>query len=211
MQFQVPANLQAEIINYDPDAKAKQQAIKKASATPGAKPRVPLGMPVDMIPADIVPPDRVKQAMESINQRPAAERYVQFMRENKVYAIIYYYEKSWYAAWLPPVDQADKYIYGYSYAFKNLDSVRSSVPQSLRYFEHKDIIKYGRANFVVKKFVVTKQDILKAKKPATEAYANYDNLYNWNIPKVGSYTVKGREIYKCINEFKNSVSSTIPI
>ena len=88
MQFQVPANLQAEIINYDPDAKAKQQAIKKASATPGAKPRVPLGMPVDMIPADIVPPDRVKQAMESINQRPAAERYVQFMRENKVYAII---------------------------------------------------------------------------------------------------------------------------
>ena len=210
MQFQVPANLQAEIINYDPDTK-KQQALKRASATPGAKPRASLGMPVDMIPANIIPPERVKYAMESINQRPAAERYIQFIKENKVYAIIYHYEKAWYAAWLPSLDQADNYIYGYSYAFKDLDSVRSSVPQSLRYFEHEDIIKYGRANFVVKKFVITKQDILNAKKPATEEYANYDKLYNWNIPKVGSYSVKGREIYKSINEFKNSVSSTIPI
>jgi hypothetical protein len=116
------------------------------------------------------------------------------------YAIIYHYEKVWHAAWLPPKGQEDDYVYGYAYAYKNLDSVRKTVPHTLIDNNSKvtvEHIKYGRSEFCVVRHKVTKQDIVNGR------------TSRWWNPGYISYG-KGGQIKTTISAFESTLSETIP-
>ena len=129
MQFRLPDNLQTELLAYDPSLKA---LAKQQKTTTTKKTTHPLGNPHDLIPVDIVSKDALAAAIERINNMAVKYRYYRFTKfetidkqpVNITFAIIYHYEQCWYAAWLPPADQRDKYVYGYRYAFKNTEAAQ---------------------------------------------------------------------------------------
>lgn len=135
MQFQLPSNLQTELLPYDPTLKvlAKQAAPKTAPK----KSKYPLGNIPHLIPHNVVRESDQQAAIDHINQQLAPNRYRVFttpvdvatpQARLKVIAILYHYEQVWYAAWLPPKQQADEYVYGYGYAFKNTSAASKTAP-----------------------------------------------------------------------------------
>jgi hypothetical protein len=78
MQFQLPSNLQSELLAYDP--KLKQLQRDKTPKDTKAKPKFPLGAVFDLIPADVVDPETVEQVVTYINTRPVQYRYRQLTR-----------------------------------------------------------------------------------------------------------------------------------
>jgi hypothetical protein len=211
MQFRLPDNLQTELLAYDPSLKAlaKQQ---KPAAPATKKTTHPLGNPHDLIPVDIVSKDTLATAIERINRMAAKFRYyafnrfemIDYQRTNIVYAIIYYYEQCWYAAWLPPADQRDKYVYGYRYAFKNTEAARKAMAHAVKskIDQHQEV-KYGRSTFYTYGETVTLEQIKTM--PSSELQ------YGWNLAGVPTYYQKSGEMRRnCINAFSNSLSLFIP-
>ena len=207
MQFQLPSNLQSELLAYDP--KLKQLHQEQNPKVTKAKPKFPLGAVFDLIPADVIRSTALEDAVTSINSRSVEHRHHRFTRVVNIatpaariitHAVIYHYEKVWYAAWLPPEGQEDAYVYGYAYAYKNLDSVRKSLLHILIENNSKrtvEYVKYGRSEFCVVRHTVTKQDI-----------ANGMTERMWN-PGYISYG-KGGCIREAINAFESTLSETIP-
>jgi hypothetical protein len=207
MQFQLPSNLQSELLAYDP--KLKQLQREQNPKASKAKPKFPLGAVFDLIPADVIRPTAVEEAVTSINSRGVENRHHRFTKVVDVatptartitHAIIYHYEKVWHAAWLPPKGQENDYVYGYAYAYKNLDSVRKSIPHTIVDNNSKrtvEYVKYGRSEFCVVRQNVTKQDI-----------ANGQTTRWWNDSYI-SYG-KGQWIRETINAFESTLSATIP-
>jgi hypothetical protein len=207
MQFQLPSNLQTELLAYDPKLKQLQREQNPTSTK--AKAKFPLGAVFDLIPADVVKPTGLEQIVTDLNARGVEHRHTRFTKVVDVatatartitYAIIYHYEKVWHAAWLPPKGQEDDYIYGYAYAYKNLDSVRKTVPHTLIDNNSKvtvEHIKYGRSEFCVVRHKVTKQDIVNGR------------TSRWWNPGYISYG-KGGQIKTTISAFESTLSETIP-
>jgi hypothetical protein len=207
MQFALPSNLQTELLAYDPQLKQMYRAQNAVAAK--AKPKFPLGAVFDLIPADVVKPTGLEQVVTDLNARSVEHRHTRFTKVVDVatatartitYAIIYHYEKVWHAAWLPPKGQEDDYVYGYAYAYKNLDSVRKTVPHTLidnNKYVTVEYVKYGRSEFCVVRHKVTKQDI-----------ANGRTNRWWN-PAYISYG-KGGQIKTTISAFESTLSETIP-
>jgi len=207
MQFQLPSNLQTELLAYDP--KLKQLQREQNPTSNKAKPKFPLGAVFDLIPADVVTPTKLEEVVTDLNARGVEHRHTRFTKAVDVatatartitYAIIYHYEKVWHAAWLPPRGQGDDYVYGYAYAYKNLDSVRKTVPHTLIDNNSKvtvEYIKYGRSEFCVVRHKVTKEEI-----------ANGRTAHWWN-PSYISYG-KGVQIKTTISAFESTLSETIP-
>lgn len=211
MQFRLPDNLQTELLAYDPSLKAlaKQQ---KAAAPATKKTTHPLGNPHDLIPVDIVSKDILAAAIERINRMAAKYRYQVFNRlqtidnqpTNIVFAIIYYYEQCWYAAWLPPADQRDKYVYGYRYAYKNTEAARKVMAHAVKnkIDQHQEV-KYGRSTFYTYGETVTLEQI--------KTTSSNKIQYGWNLAGVPTYYRKSGEMRRnCINAFANSLSLFIP-
>ena len=132
MQFQLPTNLQSELIAYDPQLKALARSQKQSTTK---KSKYPLGNPVDLIPNDIITADRLQDAIDAINKEQAPGRYREFTKVTTegtiTHAILYHYEQVWYAAWLPPKGKEDDYIYGYTYAYKDTNTTRKALPSAL--------------------------------------------------------------------------------
>ena len=226
MQFDLPDNLKQAVAMYDPVAKAEIKRTKASSNN--KKSRNLLGSPVDLIPENIVPRNLLTQAIQKINNNESADRYHYFTRNEIVseiltkevtYAIIYHYEKVWYACWLPPEDKKDEYIYGYSFAFRNTESTIKSLTSFIEFkrnkllnFNEDNIIKYGRSCFVVKQYTITKEDVNNNPVKSDSDYLSnsINNIYYCNIPSVASYSKKGKDIYKCIVKFVDSLTETIP-
>jgi hypothetical protein len=207
MQFQLPSNLQAELLAYDP--KLKQLQRDKTPKDTKAKPKFPLGAVFDLIPADVVDPATAEQVVTYINTRPVQYRYRQLTRvvdadtataRTITHAIIYHYEKVWYAAWLPPTGQENDYVYGYAYAYKNLDSVCTTIPYILN-DNNKTVtveyVKYGRSEFCVVRQNVTKEDIINGK-----------TAHLWQADYI-TYG-KGQHIKTSISAFESALASSIP-
>jgi len=137
MQFQLPSNLQTELLAYDPTLKvlakqAKPKATKKA--------KYPLGNIPHLIPHNVVRESDQQAAIDHINQQQAPNRYRVFttpvdvatpQARLKVIAILYHYEQVWYAAWIPPKQEADQYVYGHAYAFKNTSAAAKTAPHHI--------------------------------------------------------------------------------
>ena len=207
MQFALPSNLQTELLAYDP--KLKQLAREQNPKAPKAKPKFPLGAVFDLIPADVIRSAAVEDAVTNINSKGVEQRHHRFTRVVNIatpevrtitHAVIYHYEKVWYAAWLPPKGHEDDYVYGYAYAYKDLASVRKSLHHIIIDNNSKrtvEYVKYGRSEFCVVRQNVTKEDII-----------NGQTTKWWN----GFYISygKGQLIRETINAFEATLSETIP-
>jgi hypothetical protein len=207
MQFQLPSNLQTELLAYDPKLKQLQREQNPTSTK--AKAKFPLGAVFDLIPADVVTPTKLEEVVTDLNARGVEHRHAQFTKVVDVAtprartitrAIIYHYEKVWYAAWLPPKGQENDYVYGYAYAYKNLESVRKSLPSTLLQNNSKvsvEYVKYGRSEFCVVRQNLTKEDIANG------------NTTHWWCPCYVSYG-KGCNIRTAISAFESALGQTIP-
>ena len=208
MQFRLPAQLQQELLAYDPALKALAKQQKTTNKT--KKATHPLGKPNQLIPTEVLPASLYNDAVDNINSQAAPDRYQLFTRiiDRVVtpYAILYHFEQVWYAAWLPPKGQEDQYVYGYSYAFKDNASAHKMLPHKIR--EHLDIdnpnklstYHIGRVQYFTYSKLVTKQDIIDG-----------HNAKNWNIPSVMSYYKKSGNLYQQLNAFTGQLYSTIPV
>ena len=209
MHFQLPSNLQQELLAYDPKLKALVKDNQPKKATKKAK--YPLGNIPHLIPHHIIRESTQQEAIDYINSQLAPGRFRLFTKLVDVatpqartvpIAIIYHFEQCWYAAWLPQA--GEDYVYGYGYAFKNTAAASKVVPHSIwnskeQCTEHQ--IGRGVQTFTYSE-TVTKQDIIAG---ATGADAR-----KWRAMGVASYYQKAREINETINTFETQLMSTIP-
>jgi hypothetical protein len=208
MQFQLPSNLQTELLAYDPKLKALARQQKQAN--PSKKAKYPLGNIPHLIPYSVVRESLQQPAIDSINASLAADRHHSFTTPVDVAtsqarmmtkAILYHFEQCWYAAWLPPKGEEDQYVYGYAYAFRDTAGTRKVIQRDiLSNIEKYDRIEVGRSVFYVYRKHVTRQDI-----------ANGNNDTNWRARYLASYSEKGRHIAKAADEFRKSLEETIPM
>ena len=145
MQFQLPEQLQLEVIKYDAtrkklaneQAKAERQARKKATFPRGNV--APLGL----IPEEIVSLEEQAEAIKEINAASSENAYHLFSvidpsdNEAKHTAIIYFTKQLWVSFWLPPAAEKD-YWYGMSIAHRNTKTARKQMTN--RYWPNKKVL-----------------------------------------------------------------------
>jgi len=210
MQFQLPSNLQTELLAYDPTLKVlAQQAKPKATR----KAKYPLGNIPHLIPHNVVRESDQQAAIDHINQQKAPDRFRVFttpvdvatpQARLKVIAILYHYEQVWYAAWLPPKHDKGQYVYGHGYAFKNTAAAAKVAPSWIWNTKDECIahtIGRGVQTFTFAD-IVTEQDIK----------ASPDSGYKiqlWQAPNL--YCQKGYQIRdNVVNPFEQSLKEDIP-
>jgi hypothetical protein len=210
MQFQLPSNLQTELLAYDPTLKvlAKQTNNKTTK-----KAKYPLGNIPHLIPHNVVRESDQQAAIDEINQQAAPDRFKVFttpvdlatpQARLKVIAILYHYEQVWYAAWLPPKQQADEYVYGHAYAFKNTAAAAKTTPYHIWNSKDKCIIHdIGRGSqLFTYSMNITKEDIT-----LSDSTGWRSNL--WQAANL--HCQKGRNIVdRVTNPFEQSLRENIP-
>lgn len=206
MNFQLPFNLQQELLAYDPQLKAlvREQQPKKTTK----KSKYPLGNIPHLIPETVVRSALQQDAIDRINGELAPRRFHTFTKVVDVatpqartvpFAIIYHFEQCWYAAWLP--QRGEDYLYGYAYAFKNTAAAAKVLPNHI--WNSKDQCTEHQVGRGVQIFTysatVTKQDII----------AGADGR-KWRAMGIASYYQKAGEINQAINAFEQELMATIP-
>ena len=212
MQFALPSNLQTELLAYDPTLKAlaKQEAPKAAPK----KAKYPLGNIPHLIPHNVVRESDQQAAIDQINQQLAPNRYRVFttpvdvatpQARLKVIAILYHYEQVWYAAWLPPKQQADEYVYGYGYAFKNTSAASKTAPHHIWNSKDKCITHdIGRGSQVFTYMENVTKDVLTT----FNKYESYTND-KWRASNL--YCQKGHDIRdNAVVPFEKSLRENLP-
>jgi hypothetical protein len=207
MQFQLPQELQHELLAYDPQLKA---LVKPKQPGP-AKKKAPytLGQPKGIIPDDVIREALLNEAITKINSAHVNYRFQKFTRVVDVatptadvitIAILYHYENIWYAAWLPPKGKEDEYVYGYSYWFKDTVAARKSMPYYIKTdMVNAQQIKIGRSDWFTRTVLVTKERV-----------QTVDSTPRWNIPDVARYYKKGQQLRPAINTFEAALRNSIP-
>ncbi len=210
MQFQLPSNLQTELLAYDPTLKV---LAKQTKQTTTKKSKYPLGNIPHLIPHNVVRESDQQAAIDDINQQKAPDRFKVFttpvdvatpQARLKVIAILYHYEQVWYAAWLPPKQQADQYVYGYAYAFKNTSAAAKIAPHHIWTSKDKCIEHEGARG--VQTFTysmnITKGDIESSEGSGWRAY-------QWQAFNL--HCQKGREIFEhCVRPYEASLREDMP-
>jgi len=210
MQFQLPSNLQTELLAYDPTLKVLAQQAKPKTTK---KAKYPLGNIPHLIPHNVVRESDQQAAIDHINQQKAPDRYRVFttpvdvatpQARLKVIAILYHYEQVWYAAWLPPKQQANEYVYGHAYAFKNTAAAAETAPHHIWTSKDKCIEHEGSRG--VQTFTysmnITKEDIIANDNSGFGAY-------QWKAPNL--YCQKGHQIRDNVTQaFEKSLRENIP-
>jgi hypothetical protein len=203
MQFQLPENLQIELLAYDPTL--KKLARTTNSKTKASKPKFPLGQPYGFVPEDAIKISLVQDAIDLINAEPVERRHHEFKRitgfgpdaKSSTVGILYHYESCWYAAWLPPKGKEQDYVYGYAYAYKDNKTAKGMIPYAVSNINNTQLVKYGRSEYITYSRVVTKQDIIDG-----------HDRYMYCIPQVT--WSKGSQIRDAIKRFEISLAETIP-
>jgi hypothetical protein len=203
MQFQLPENLQVELLAYDPTLKKLARTTNPKTKT--TKPKFPLGQPYSFVPADAIKPSLVQDAIDLINAEPVESRHHEFKRitgfgpdaKSSTVGILYHYESCWYAAWLPPKGKEQDYVYGFAFAYKDNKTSKKTVPYRVEQIADTQLVLHGRSNYITYSRVVTKQAIIEG----------YDN-YMYQIPSI-SWN-KGSQIRDAIKHFENTLADTIP-
>jgi hypothetical protein len=201
MEFRLPANLQSKLIAYDPELKALARTER---STTTKKSKYPLGNPPALIPTHIVDDISFQIAVDGINTNLAPRRFREFTRGtvacNITHAVLYHYQQCWYAAWLPPEDKKDDYVYGYSYAYKDTATARKTLPTQIKHeVEQCNYVPVGKTTFITCTKLVTREDIING----------LDSHY-WNIPSVRSYTNKSQYMYEPIKRLEKQIEISIP-
>ena len=206
MHFQLPSNLQQELLAYDPKLKALVKDNQPKKATKKAK--YPLGNIPHLIPENVVRSGLQQDAIDRINGELAPGRFHTFTKVVDVatpqartvpFAIIYHFEQCWYAAWLP--QRGEDYLYGYAYAFKNTAAAAKVVPRHI--WNSKDKCVEHQIGRGVQIFTYSAMI-------AKEHIVNGNDSRNWRAMGIASYYQKAREITAAINAFEQELMSTIP-
>ena len=209
MQFALPSNLQTELLAYDPTLKV---LAKQAAPKPKAKkPKYPLGNIPHLIPHNVVRESDQQDAIDHINQQQVDNRYRVFttpvdvatpQARLKVIAILYHFEQVWYAAWLPPKQEADQYVYGYGYAFKNTAAAAKTAPNYI--WNSKDeCIEHdtGRGAQIFTYFTNVTQAAIMNSSSTHDRHWNCGNLYQQK-----GYNIRDR----AVNPFEKSLRENVP-
>ena len=211
MQFALPSNLQTELLAYDPTLKVLAKQTKKTTTK---KSKYPLGNIPHLIPHNVVRESDQQAAIDHINQQSAPDRYRVFttpvdvatpQARLKVIAILYHYEQVWYAAWLPPKQEADQYVYGHGYAFKNTAAAAKTAPHHIWTSKDKCVVhQIGRGYETF-----TYMD--NATKEQIEASNNNGwGSYHWKAGNL--YCQKGYDINQnAVLKFEESLRENIPV
>jgi hypothetical protein len=210
MQFQLPSNLQTELLAYDPTLKV---LAKEAKAKTTKKAKYPLGNIPHLIPHNVVRETDQQAAIDHINQQKAPDRFQIFttpvdvatpQARLKVIAILYHYEQVWYAAWLPPKQEADQYVYGHAYAFKNTSAVDKTAPRHIWTSKDKCIVHdIGRGSQLFTYAMnITKDEITVGEETGWRTY-------NWR-----AFNLHGQKSYEIVQQavvkFEASLREGIP-
>jgi hypothetical protein len=206
MQFQLPSNLQQELLAYDPKLKAlvKEQQPKKTTK----KAKYPLGNIPHLIPENVVRAGYQQDAIDRINASGVSERYQRFTKVVDIatpqartitIAVLYHFEQCWYATWLPA--KGEDYLYGYAFAFKNTAAAGKMLPR--RIWESKNqctehTIGRGSQIFTYSR-TITKEDVIAG-----------NDARNWRAMGIASYYQKSRDMNDAINSFEKTLMETIP-
>jgi hypothetical protein len=201
MEFRLPANLQSKLVAYDPELKALARTER---STTTKKSKYPLGNPPALIPTHIVDDISWQIAVDGINTNLVPRRFREFTMAtaagNITHAVLYHYEQCWYAAWLPPEDKKDDYVYGYAYAYKDTATARKTLPTQIKHeVEQCNYAPVGKTTFITYTKLVTKEDIV-----------NGLDRHNWNIPSVRLYAKKSQYMYEPINRLEKQIEISIP-
>ena len=128
MQFQLPEQLQLEVMKYD----ATRKRLAKDTAKPATrKAKYPKGnvASLGMIPEDVVAPKDLAAAIDHINQTDANQAFHRFTRIDSsspkviTHAVIYHTKQFWVAVWRPRFGD-NSYYYGISVAFRDSPTAR---------------------------------------------------------------------------------------
>lgn len=210
MRFQLPSNLQTELIAYDPTLKVLAQQAKPKTTK---KAKYPLGNIPHLIPHNVVRESDQQAAIDYINQQAAPDRCRVFttpvdvatpQARLKVIAILYHYEQVWYAAWLPLKQEADQYVYGHAYAFKNTSAAAKTAPNHIWTSKDRCIVHdIGRGSqLFTYSMNITEEDIT-----AKDQYGFSD--YAWRAANL--YCQKGYQIRdNVVSAFEKSLRENIP-
>lgn len=220
MHFQLPEQLQMEVIKYD--ATRKKIAAEQKKETTRKKSPYPVGnvISLELIPTDIVSVADMQGAIDFINGHCAEQQSVRFTRpdtesgRNKIKAILYYTKHFWVAAWLPKTTE-DGYWYGISIAFKDNKTARKQFTGQLFQSDRigtapliKDISdmrlqSIGRTNWCVTTKYITQEYINKG----------YTRRYYYDVDsnhRIHSYRDRTRQHYRHVEEFDRELLSRIP-
>ena len=204
MQFQLPSNLQQELLAYDPALKKLAKATKKPTKP---KAKYPLGNVPRFIPDGIVTDAQWQQMVDHINAQIAPDRYRYLSRikiddrgnhQEFIYFMLYHWESVWYAAWLPPKGQEGNYIYGYGIAFKDTNSTYDKLPHGIRKLEGLNTTKVGRVTFAHHYRYMTTDHIC------------LDDTYKWKAEYYQPCSTKGSEMRRMIDGFRDTLVAAIP-
>ena len=231
MKFNLPSNIQQQVIQYD--ATAKKQAAVMAAIDAANKPKSKAklnscGRPSRMIPSDIITDRDWEEALDYINTTPVSQGKVMLFTKpvfggpNQVKAFVYFYKQMWVAGWLPR-KQDDGYFYGLTWAYKDTktaykycDKAFINKPNSIgSYLFHGDdglensnrwmpAVKQGRVTWR-RKTVVFDQHMID--QGYTSAYwrcvdETEHNINNWHN--------NSRAIYSALRRFEQQLAANIP-
>jgi len=220
MHFQLPEQLQMEVIKYD--ATRKKIAAEQKKETTRKKSPYPVGnvISLELIPTDIVSVADMQDAIDFINGHCAEQQSVRFTRPdtesgtNKIKAILYYTKHFWVAAWLPKTTE-DGYWYGMSIAFKDNKTARKQFTGRLFQSSNiggeplvKDISdmrlqRIGRTDWCVTTKYITQEHIDKG----------YTRRYYHDVDgnhQIRAYHDRTRQHYRHVEEFDRELLSRIP-
>jgi len=220
MHFQLPEQLQMEVIKYD--ATRKQLAAQQKKETTRKKNPYPVGnvISLELIPSDVVSVVDMQAGIDFINQHCAEQQSVRFTRPdtesgtNKIKAILYYTKHFWVAAWLPRSTD-EGYWYGISVAFKDNATARKQFTGSL--FHCSKVGKRALINDItdMRSQRIGRTDWCVTTKYITQEYIDqgYSRRYYHNVDNnhdIKAYHDRTRQHYRHVEEFDRELLSRIP-
>jgi hypothetical protein len=165
MQFALPEHLKVAVAAYDPTLKVL--AREQAKASKPRKQSFSLGLPDDLVPADLMPAARQVQVAKDFHGVAAENRVHIFrLKEEQVIVCIMHHRSVWMAAWVD-LRQSD-YLYGFTYEYKTAPSVSQKVDpivvkggysHRLELREQEKTVKHGRVEFFRYSATITQEQI----------------------------------------------------
>jgi hypothetical protein len=191
MHFQLPQNLIAQVVAYDPVL--KPLARTENANGPHKSPRMTLGLPTRLFPVEFLTEAEQLEYVTDFNKKEDRDRAV-VINNDKGCGLLTYKSPVWIAAWFFNKGHEKDYIYGATYAYKatpaTVERVRSNEltgavnpvlgfneTTPLRLFDYADPVeaKYGRTTIIERTIYVTTDMVMAGvdRLPTDSTFGHY--------------------------------------